>query len=245
MAPITKPGGNKAAAPAPKAAPKSKYAGASSTKASRDANYFSASRYFSLIEKVEEGANQGGTDFIAVNHVVLATDTSTREEGPEALDPKSGPAKRPGESVSDLFMKSSKVFGANLMAFAITLSGMSQDEIRAAELAVDPETNEPGYDGKFIEEIVGEAQPFAGKIVELNVKVLPSAFAKKSGKPLHTFAMGKDGLFTKVSYLRTVPYAEVKQMVEAGQIEASIAARFLPDLDAKIAAEAGTEQAEE
>lgn len=239
MAPVTRPGAKKGAAPAP-AAPKSKYAGTTGTKATRDANYFSAARYISLVERVEEGENQGGAAIIAVNHVVLATDTSTRDDS--GIDSKSGPAKRPGESVSDLFSKANVSFAANLMAFAITLSGMTQDEIRAAELAPDPETGEPGYDGKFIEEIVGESQPFAGRVVEVNVKVMPSKAAKASGKPLMEIPMGKDGLFTKVSYVRVIPYAEVKQLIEDGTIDEKIAARYLSDLDEKIAAEAAEGQ---
>ena len=234
MASVSKPG-VKAGKTAP-AAPKSKYAGTTGTKATRDANYFSASRYISLIERVEEGENQGGAAIIAVNHVVLGTDTSTRDDS--GIDSKSGPAKRPGESVSDLFSKANVSFAANLMAFAITLSGMSQDEIREAELAVDEETGAPGYDGKFIEEIVGDEQPFAGKVVEINVKVVATKAAKASGKPLMEIPMGKDGLFTKVSYVRVIPFAEVKQMIEDGEIDAKIAARYLSDLDEKIAAEA-------
>lgn len=234
---ISKPGGNKAATPKPTTqVPKSKYAGTTSTKASRDANYFSAGRYLTLIERVEESENQGGALINAVNHVVLMADAATRDDS--GIDSKSGPLKRAGESVSDIFSKANKAYAANLMAFAITLSGMSQDEIREAELAPDPETGEPGYEGKFIEEIVGESQPFAGKIVEMNCKVMPSKAAKQSGKPLMEIPMGKDGLFLKASYIRVVPYAEVAAMVEAGEIDAKIAARFLPDLAEKVEAEA-------
>lgn len=248
---LSKPGGNKPATKPTTQAPKSKYAGTTSTKASRDANYFSAGRYLTLIERVEESENQGGSLINAVNHVVLMADPSTREDN--GIDSKSGPLKRPGESVSDIFSKANKAYAANLMAFAITLSGMTQDEIREAELApiTDDEGKEigPGYEGRFIEEIVSDAQPFAGKIVEMNCKVLPTKAAKASGKPLMEIPMGKDGLFTKVSYIRVVPYAEVAEMVESGEIDAKIAARFLPDLAAKVEAEAaeaaGTEEGQE
>jgi hypothetical protein len=238
---ISKPGGSKPAAAKPVTqAPRSKYAGTTSTKASRDANYFSAGRYLTLIERVEESENQGGALINAVNHVILMADGSTRDD--TGIDSKSGPLKRPGESVSDIFSKANKAYAANLMAFAITLSGMTQEEIREAELAEDPETKEPGYEGKFIEEIVGESQPFAGKIVEMNCKVHPSKAAKASGKPLMDIPMGKDGLFLKASYLRVVPFAEVQAMVESGEIDAKIAARFLPDLAEKVAIEAAEGQ---
>lgn len=237
---VSKPGGKAAPKSTPKpTAPKSKYAGTTSVKASRDANYFSAGRYFTLIERVEEGENQGGTLIVAANHVILASDASTRDDS--SIDSKSGPLKRPGESVSDVFSKGNVSFAANLMAFAITLSGKSQDEIRDAELQADDEGN-PGYEGKFVEEIVSDEQPFAGLVVEVNCKVLASKAAKASGKPLMEIPMGKDGLFLKTSYVRRVPYAEVKEMVDEGVIDAKIAARFLSDLDEKIAVEAAEGQ---
>ncbi len=228
MPPIKRPGGTPANKPAAApAAPKSKYAGTTSVAASRDANYFSAGRYITLIERCEAGENQGGAQIIAVNQTVLVADPSTR--GP--LDEKSGPTKRVGESVTDLFSKKNVSFAANLMAFAVTVSGMDQETIRAAELQPDEQGN-PGYDGRFIEEIVGENQPFAGYVVEVNVKVVPTKAAKASGKPLMEVPMGKDGLFTKVSYERVVPFSELPELVDA-----KILARFLPDLDEKIAEE--------
>ena len=212
MAKITKPGGAKPAQP------KSKYAGVTSAKVSRDGNYITPATYIALIERVEEGTSQNAQDFVAINLTILAVDGSGRSE----MDERGGPANRVGESVSD-WNGAGVVFAGNMMAFAMAATGMSQEEIQEAE----------EYDGQFIEEMVGEDQPLAGRVVELRVGVRKTKDAKT--KDLDTLSMGK-GLFTKCTYLRRVPYAELADLVDE-----DVLARFIPDLDEKIAEESEAE----
>jgi hypothetical protein len=215
MAKITKPGGKAGKPAAAKAAPKSKYAKVSGADVFREGNYISPGRYIALIERVEEGSTHEGKDFIAINLLPLLADGDGRGE----LDEKGGALKRVGESCTDMSMVANVAFAPNMLAFAMTASGMSQEEIQAAE----------EHEGQFVEEIVGEDQPLAGVVVEINAKCRPKKDFRN--KPINE--LGDKEFFTKVSYLRRVPFAELPDLIDA-----NVLARHLPDLDEKIAQEA-------
>lgn len=217
MVKFSKPGSRPAqSAPAKK---RSKYADVSGAKVfGQRGSYIRPGRIIAMIERVEEGTTADSTDFVSVHLIPLVVDDANLS----LLDKRfGGGLNRVGEAASDFNKLSGNIaFASNMMAFAMAASNMTQDEIREAE----------EYDGQFIEEVVGEEQPFAGVVVEIQATIKKKKVAKETPDE----EVQSDDVFTKISYLRRVPFAELPELVDEG-----VLAAFIPDLDEKIAAEAG------
>lgn len=222
MSKFTRPGGaarpsTTPATPAPRA---SKYKKASQTQLGVEANYQRAGRYLLLVERIEEGVTlRGKEDFVAVHSIVLAADGSERTP----LEQRFGGAlHRVGESTNWFQKLKGDYFDQNMLKFAIAASNMTQDEIAAAEEA-------SGH--TIVEEMVSPEQPFAGVVIEAHVTVRIGKKARDAGKA--EAQLTAEDVFTVTNWVRRVPYAEVKELIEAETL-----AQFLPDIDAKIAEEA-------
>lgn len=211
--PVKKPGSAPAAAKP--AARRSKYADVSTAKVfGQSGNYMRPGRYVAMIESVEEGMTSANAEFVSIHLIPLAADDSQLT----ALDKRfGGGLNKVGESATDFNKLSGNVaFASNMMAFAMIASDKTQEEIQEAE----------EYAGQFIEEIVGEEQPFAGVVVE----ILATTKKKKDAKNVSDEDVKSDQVFTKISYLRRVPYAEVAEIEGIEDL--------IPDIAEKVAAEA-------
>ncbi len=223
MSKFQRPGGAKPAtppAPARPTAPVSKYKKAKDTQIGVEANYQRAGRYLFLIGRIEEGITpRGKEDFVSVHSTTLAADDSERT----ALERRFGGAlHRVGEDVTWFQKLKGDYFDQNMLKFAIAASNMTQDEIAAAE-------EESGH--TIVEEMVSAEQPFAGVVIEAHVQVRIGKKARDAGKTEDQLT--SDDVFTVTNWVRRVPYAEVKELVEAEVLK-----QFLPDIEAKIAEEA-------
>lgn len=223
MSKFTRPGAaaRPSTPPAAKAAPAkptSRYKKANQTQLGVDANYQRAGRYLLLVQRIEEGETPRGKEaFVAVHSVVLGADGDERTP----LEVRFGGAvHRVGESTNWFQKTKGDYFDQNMLKFAIAASNMTQDEIAAAE-------EEQGH--TIIDEMVSPEQPFAGVVLEAHVVVK----IKKNGRDLPEDRLTSEHVATVTNWLRRVPYAEVKELVEAETL-----AKFLPDIDEKIAEEA-------
>lgn len=223
MSKFTRPGAPARPSTAPAttapAARGSKYKRAGQTQLGVEANYQRAGRYLLLIERIEEGVTRNKEDFVAVHSQVLAADGSERTP----LEQRFGGAlHRVGESTNWFQKLRGDYFDQNMLKFAIAASNMTQEEIDAAE-------QESG--NTIIEEMVSAEQPFAGVVLEAHVVMKVNKKARDSGKE-ESQLTGED-VFTITNWVRRVPFAEVKELVEA-----EVLAKFMPDIDEKIAEEA-------
>lgn len=222
MSKFQRPGGAKPAntpSPAP-AARSGKYKRAGEVQVGVEANYQRAGRYLFLVQRVEEGTTpRGREDFVSVHSITLAADGSERTP----LEQRFGGAlHRVGEDVTWFQKVRGDYFDQNMVKFAIAASNLTQEEIAAAEDAA-------GH--SIIEEMVSPEQPFAGVVVEAHVQVRIGKKARDAGKAETN--LSSEDVFTVTNWVRRVPYAEVKELVEA-----DVLAKFLPDIDEKIAEEA-------
>ena len=220
MSKFARPGAKAPASPAPKtpAKPASKYKRAGETQLGADANYLRAGSYLLLVTKIEEGMTpRGKEDFVSVHLTTLAADDSERTD----LDRRFGGAThRVGEETNWFQKLSGDYFDSNMLKFAIVAYNQTQEEIAALE---------EEHNTTIIADMVGEDQPLAGVVLEAQVQVK----IKKAGRELPEEKLTGDHVSTITTWRRRVPFAEVKEMVDA-----DVLAKFLPDLDKKIAQEA-------
>lgn len=182
--------------------------GVEKAKASFDSNYVRRGHYYALINRVKADQTRNGDKFVAIEMTILHTfgDGDGKElQGPEVDLADKWHA--PGEDTSQLLMAKQDTFLGNFKAFIANVMGVSDTEIdsKTCEEATDPNN-----------------QPMAGKVIELNNRVIKTR-------------AGKD--FTKVNYRREVPVAEF-----ANVIDREVLNRYVPDLDARLAEE-GDEEA--
>lgn len=210
------PAGN--AAPATPAAParREKYARAKDVKVGQEANYLRAGSYLVMVNRVEEGQTRKRKDFVSAHVTVLATDNDDRTP----LDRTFG--GRPhvvGEEASWFVGLDSDYFDQHMLKFAMVASNMTQDEIAAME----------DEEGRSVVEAILAEQPFSGVVLEVHAYVKP----KKDFRSKDESTLTSNEVSTIVTWKRRLPYAEVKEAVDA-----DVLAKFLPDIDAKIAEEA-------
>lgn len=204
----------KPAAPPPP--PRSKYAAVSTAQVFKDGDYITPGDYIAMITRVEEGTTTNQEDFVSFHLAILAADDSVRT----ALDNRlGGPTKKPGSSTTDFRKTNKRAFAANMMAAAMVISNMTQDEITASE----------EYPGQFIEEIVGADQPFAGAFVQVRVGMRKN----KDNKNVPDEQVDSKGCYPRVTYVRRVAASELP-----GFVDPAILARLVPNLDELIALEA-------
>ncbi len=228
MSKFSRPAGKPASTPAPKAAPAapqkptSKYKKSSQVQVGVDANYQRAGEYIFLVQRIEEGTSQRHReDFVSVHSVCVAADGSGRSPLETRLG---GMPHRVGEETNWFQKLKGEYFDQNMLKFAIAASNLTQDEISASE-----EEN----DTTIVAEMVGPEQPFAGVAVEAHVVMKLKAESKKKGVTEETAT--SDDVYTVTNWKRRVPYAELKEVIDAEVLE-----RYLPDIDAKIAEESAT-----
>lgn len=228
MSKFQRPAASKAApaksAPAPKAAPASRYKKSAEVQVSQDGNYQRPGRYLFLVQRVEEGTTRNREQFVSVRSVVLAADGSERTP----LEVKfGGSVHRVGEETSWFQKLAGEYFDQNMLKFAIAASNMTQEEIVALETE---------HDTTIVDEMVSAEQPFAGIVLEAHVQTR----VKKAGKELLKEGLTEDQLkaehvTTVTNWVRKVPFAELPELFAE---DADVLAKFLPDLDEKIAKEA-------
>jgi len=226
MSRFQRPGGAKPANPSPAPQPVSRYKGAGNIQIGVEANYLRPGRYLAMIERVETGlTGQGKEPFTAVKLVILAAD----DTGLSPLDKQFGRGlHRLGEEVSWFSKETGKgalYFEQNMLKFAIVAWNLTQEEIDAAEK--EEQVRTPGF--SFIDEIktgVG----LAGVVVEVEATMRQNADARKANA-----APDAKNVNTFPKWIRRLPYSEVKEVIDP-----ALLAQNLPDLEAKIAAEAQT-----
>ena len=215
---------SKTSAPAAKSAPASRYKKSAQVQVSQDGNYQRPGRYLFFVQRVEEGSTRNREDFVSVRSVVIAADGSERTP----LEVKFGGAvHRVGEETSWFQKLSGEYFDQNMLKFAIAASNTTQEEIVALETESDT---------TIVDEMVSDEQPFAGIVMEAHVQTR----IKKVGKELMKDGLPEDQLkaehvTTVTNWIRKVPFAELPEMFAE---EPEVLAKFIPDLDEKIAKEA-------
>jgi hypothetical protein len=224
MSNFQRPGGAKpATSPAPQtqsAQPaKPRYAGAASIKIGVESNYLRPGAYLAMIERVETGrTTTKNEDFVSVKLTILAADDSTLS----GEDRQFGRGlHRVGETASWFVKESGPTalyFEQNMLKFAIVAWNLTQEEIAEIEQA----------NGVSFIDSIKKGEGLAGVVVELQATMRQNAESKKANQPATA-----DNLNTFPKWIRRLPYAEVKELVPA-----DVLAKFLPDIEAKIKAEA-------
>lgn len=211
----------------------SKYATASGARAQQGANYFLPGHYLVLVNRVKENLDSSEVEQVIAETTIL----HTFEDSVPGRDYTAKTAQRllkAGEGVDEVIKKTNKARNQRVKGLAVACSGLTEADFNEMEL--QDEKNETtgeitkGYQGRGIEEMLGEGQPFAGVVLE----VVGSQVVKKDSKqkPDDQLSTSKD-TYTRLVYKRRVPFAEVAKIAAA-----SVLARFIPDLGEKVAAEA-------
>ncbi len=200
-----------AARTAPAVHSHSKYASVSTAQVSVEGNYIRAGRYLAQIEKIEEGTTpMGREDFVSIHLLVLAADDSQLT----VLDQRfGGGLSAVGESVSDFNKLNNIAFNQKMMAFAMVVSNLTQQEIqdqevtKGAELGLKPSESA----GLFVSAMTAEDQPFAGKFIEVTVRWVKN----KDNKSVPDSEVGRDGVYPKTTFNRLVSASEVAETIDS------------------------------
>lgn len=192
---------------------KSKYAKVSGAKASKGGNYGRPGHYLVLVTTVREIV-KGNTEVPGV--VAEMTNLHTFEDSRLGRNFESKtdiPTLKAGEDFAEVFMSDNDAYGPRLKNFAIAAMGATSEE-------QFDESEE--YPGENFDELVGEAQPGAGAVLELvAIQVVKKDAKTKSDDELKT---AKD-TYTRMDFKRKLSDDEIRKTVSP-----AIVARFLPKL---------------
>ena len=206
-----------AAAPA---AQRRRYKGAASIEVGMDANYMRPGSYLLMVERVDHGVTKMKNEpFTAVKMRVLASSDETLS----AVDREFGRGiNKPGETVSWFSKESGEAslyFEKNMLQFAMVAWNMTQEEI----VALEAEEAKKNPDFSFIDAIKA-GDGLLGVVVEASATMRQNAASRKAGE-----APTEENVNTFPKWVRRLPFAEVKELVDA-----SVLAEIIPDIDAKI-----------
>lgn len=161
-----------AKAPAPVVpAQRSVFSGIENAKASFDSNYPKEGTYLALIRGVKFQENRQRRPMVIIEMTCVHVIAHT-----------DAPHHHPGEEFSHILMADKDPFLGNMKSFVAGCTGSSPEEVTQ----------------QVCEEVTGESQPLAGRVVEVNARVI---ITKTTQKP-----------FTVVSYRREVPATEVASL---------------------------------
>lgn len=209
---------NSKAAPA---APQSKYAGIGAARAQRPANYFKPG-FHGLVRilKVEEGEDRFKTTLVACQATVVHL----------FADADAANTNKVGEECAEVIKKTNQAYAGRLKALAMAVGDLTEQDFE-----------EQKYDGEIFDELLSEDQPAAGVIVETR-----SALVKKKAAAEKTAEQLKPSdFYTRVDFLRRVPFGEVKEILAAAGVEERIINQRVPNIDAEIAQEQTENEASE
>lgn len=189
---------------------KSKYAGVGGARTQRAANYFKPGTHaLWRISRIEEGEDRFKTALVAANGTLIF-----------AFEDNSG--NRTGEEVSEVIKRSNVAFEGRLKALAMAAGDLTETDFDQQE-----------YDGEIFDDMVAEENPVGGTVVEVRaVSVVKQTAANKKPEDLEA----KDR-YTRVDFVRRVPFSEVQEVMLAGGIEQDKIDRLIPGIAEEIAAE--------
>lgn len=203
------------------------FAGVDEAKASFDGgNYIVPCRFVARINRMKAAVNKDSEPYFANEMLVVhVLDTSESVKAGKA-------PHRAGDEVTDMKMKKHPSFWGNVKSMVAAIEGTSAEGLMQ-QLQASGRTLLQHCD-----EMVSDAQPYAGMFVEINARQIPTKKQRAVLMPDGTTTL-QPGIFTKVGYMRAVPAAEVKQMIPP-----DAAARLFPkgELDQAIAVEAQIER---
>lgn len=192
---------------------KSKYAKASGAKASKGGNYGRPGHYLALVTAVREFTKtQGDVPGVAAEMTNLHTFEDSRL-GRNFESKTDIPALKVGEDFVETFLSTNAAYGPRLKNFAIAaLNAESEEAFDKAE----------AYPGENFEELVGEEQPGAGKVLELvAIQTIKKDSKTKSDADLKT----ANDTYTRMDFKRQLKDDEIRKVISP-----AIIARFLPHL---------------
>jgi len=216
----------------------SKYAKASASSGQKSKNFFTAGHYLILVNRIKECQDSNEVHQVVLESTNLHTFPDSRL-GRNYPTRDAIPALIAGQDADEVLKKTNPVYDSRLKSLALGVSGMSDAEFANAEMADwQNEKGEPqkGYQGRGIELMVSEAQPFAGQVIELIVNQQIKKKAREAKKTDDQLSVSTD-FVNQLDFRRIVPFAEVQKIASAEVLK-----RFIPDIEAKVAAEAAEAQ---
>lgn len=243
---------------------KGRFSGLGGKKGTQESLYHQPGHYIGMVEKVEADSRASdGADFTAIRVTVL----HAFDDGEQFQIPNSDkflPHHKPGESPANVLMDGKFGTDENWMNFLQVAAGITEadaeelagrlheavqkeedlekDEDLAdyADFADDIESFEDALDVVWevaSEQAISDEQPLAGALVEWvsNMRLKKDSRAKDTDK-----LTLKDDYYTRTVYRRRVPAAEVAELVDE-----KILARFIPNIEDRVAAEAEEAEGDE
>lgn len=192
---------------------KSKYAKVSGAKASKGGNYGRPGHYLVLVTAVREFIKtQGEIPGIAAEMTNLHTFEDSRL-GRNFESKADIPTMKLGEDFVETFLSTNAAYGPRLKNFAIAALGAENEQ--AFDDAED-------YPGQNFEELVGEEQPAAGRVLELvAIQTIKKDSKTKSDADLKTAT----DTYTRMDFKRQLSDDEIRKVVSPAVLQ-----RFLPHI---------------